>query len=76
MTPFYSGLVLGLILGAPLGLVMLWLVAHVVATLQRVPEVSEVWVVGDAARLAATLEPLRPELCKPLHVVPQFRNLY
>jgi hypothetical protein len=52
------------------------LVAHVVATLQRVPEVSEVWVVGDAARLAATLEPLRPELCKPLHVVPQFRNLY
>ena len=52
------------------------LVAHVVATLQRVPEVSEIWVVGDAARLAATLEPLRPELCKPLHVVPQFRNLY
>ena len=27
------------------------LVAHVVATLQRVPEVSEVWVVGDGARL-------------------------
>jgi GTP:adenosylcobinamide-phosphate guanylyltransferase len=52
------------------------LVAHVVATLQRVPEISEVWVVGDAARLAATLEPLRSELRKPLHVVPQFRNLY
>ena len=27
------------------------LVAHVVASLQRVPEVSEVWVVGDSARL-------------------------
>jgi MobA-like NTP transferase domain len=52
------------------------LVAHVVATLQRVPEISEVWVVGDAARLAATFEPLRSELRKPLHVVPQFRNLY
>jgi hypothetical protein len=52
------------------------LVAHVVATLQRVPEVTEVWVVGDAPRLAEALEPLRPELCKPVHVVPQFRNLY
>jgi 2-C-methyl-D-erythritol 4-phosphate cytidylyltransferase len=31
------------------------LVAHVVATLQRVPEISEVWVVGDADRLAAAL---------------------
>jgi hypothetical protein len=52
------------------------MVVHVVAALQRVPEVSEVWVVGDAARLAATLGPLRGELRKPLHVVPQFRNLY
>jgi GTP:adenosylcobinamide-phosphate guanylyltransferase len=50
------------------------LVAHVVETLQSVPEVSEVWVVGDAARL----EPIfaHAELGKPLHVVPQFRNLY
>jgi hypothetical protein len=52
------------------------LVARVVAALQRVPEVSEVWVVGDAERLAAALEPVRAELRKPLHVVPQFRNLY
>ena len=29
------------------------LVAHVVAALQRVPEVSEVWVVGKAERLNA-----------------------
>ncbi len=52
------------------------LVAHVIATLQRVPEISEVWVVGDALRLAATLAPLQGELRKPLHLVPQFRNLY
>jgi len=52
------------------------LVAHVVATLQRVPEISEVWVVGDPARLVDALEGLVDELRKPLHVVPQFRNLY
>jgi hypothetical protein len=54
------------------------LVAHVVVLLQAVPEVSEVWVVGDAARLEALFaEPaLRATLRKPLHVVPQFRNLY
>ena len=54
------------------------LVAHVVATLQAVPEVSEVWVVGNAPRLELALaEPaLRRALCKPLHVVPQFRSLY
>jgi hypothetical protein len=53
-------------------------VAHAVATLQRVPEVSEVWVVGNAARLEATLgsEALLGELRKPLSIVPQFRNLY
>jgi GTP:adenosylcobinamide-phosphate guanylyltransferase len=50
------------------------LVAHVVETLQSVPEVSEVWVVGDAARLESVLAEV--ELRKPLHVVPQFRNLY
>ena len=54
------------------------LVAHSVVALQAVPEVSEVWVVGDARRLEAVLS--RPEvlrqLSKPLHVVPQFRNLY
>ena len=49
-----------------------------VAALQRVPEVSEVWVVGDEERLRAVFaaEPLRRELCKPLHLVPQLRNLY
>jgi len=54
------------------------LVAHVVRTLQRVPEVSEVWVVGDPGRLEKALgsEELRRELRKPLRVVPQFRNLY
>jgi len=53
------------------------LVAHVVATLQRVPEVSEVWVVGNAARLEEVLgEPaLQAELRKPLVVVQEFRNL-
>lgn len=54
------------------------LVAHVVVALQRVPEVSEVWVVGDAARLETVLgrEDVRRELRKPLHIVSQFRNLY
>ena len=31
------------------------LVARVVAVLQRVPEISEVWVVGNAERLAEVL---------------------
>lgn len=54
------------------------LVAHVVAMLQQVPEVSEVWVVGNAERLDAVLgtPAFRAELHKPLHVVPQFRNLF
>ena len=54
------------------------LISHVVATLQRVPEVSAVWVVGDSARLAGVLddERLRDELRKPLHTVEQFENLY
>lgn len=54
------------------------LVAHVVAALQRVPEISEVWVVGDEQRLRAVFasESLRCELRKPLHLMPQLRNLY
>jgi GTP:adenosylcobinamide-phosphate guanylyltransferase len=54
------------------------LVAHVVATLQSVPEVSSVWVVGNAQRLETSLgtPELRGALSKPLHIVPQFRNLY
>jgi len=52
-------------------------VAHVVLTLQSVPEVSEVWVVGDRERLEdvfATPE-IRAAIRKPLHLVPQGRNL-
>lgn len=54
------------------------LVAHVVAALQRVPEVDSVWVVGDAARLDGVLHEagLQEELRKPLHIVEQFENLY
>ena len=54
------------------------LVARIVSVLQRVPEVSEVWVVGHADRLAKALdeEALRRELVKPLTIVPQYRNLY
>jgi len=54
------------------------LVAHVVAALQRVPEVSAVWLVGDAPRLERLFgaPALRTELRKPLEIVQQFRNLY
>jgi hypothetical protein len=53
------------------------LVAHVVSALQRVPEISEVWVVGDPARLGAALgrEDLQRELRKPLHLLPQLGSL-
>ena len=54
------------------------LVARVALVLQRVPEVSEVWIVGDAARLEAVFsrQDIHAKLAKPLHIVPQFRNLY
>jgi len=52
------------------------LVAHVVAVLQQVPEVSAVWVVGDPEHLERALAPLEPELRKPLHILEQGRNLY
>jgi CTP:molybdopterin cytidylyltransferase MocA len=54
------------------------LVAHVVVVLQRVTEVSEVWVVGDAERLREVFRrpEIRQEIHKPLHLLPQFRNLY
>jgi hypothetical protein len=54
------------------------LVARAVEALQRVPEVSEVWVVGDAVRLEAELgsADFRRSLAKRLTIVPQFRNLY
>jgi len=52
------------------------LVAHVVEVLQQVPQVSEVWVVGNRDHLAEALAPLEPSLAKPLTILPQFRNLY
>jgi GTP:adenosylcobinamide-phosphate guanylyltransferase len=54
------------------------LIASIVSVLQRVPDVSEVWVVGNAERLEKALdeETLRRELVKPLWIVPQYRNLY
>jgi len=54
------------------------LVAHVVAALQDVPEISEVWVVGNAERLREVFESeeVVRGLRKPFHIVPQFRNLY
>jgi hypothetical protein len=40
--------------------------------------VSDVWLVGNAERLRELFsrEDLRAEIRKPLHIVPQFRNLY
>jgi len=53
------------------------LVAHVVRTLQSVPEVDAVWVVGDLAKLEEALgvPALREALVKPLLLVPQQRDL-
>jgi hypothetical protein len=54
------------------------LVAHPVIALQVVPEISEVWVVGDEEKLRAVFdqEEVRKQIHKPLHIVGQFRNLY
>ena len=54
------------------------MVVRVVRTLQQVPEVSEVWVVGDRGRLDPMFaEPQFKEgLTKPLHIVEQHANLY
>lgn len=54
------------------------LVVHTVLELQWVPEISEVWVVGDAERLEAvfSVPDVRAEIVKPLHIVGQFRDLY
>ncbi|MCH2187346.1 NTP transferase domain-containing protein [Myxococcota bacterium] len=52
------------------------MVARLVTTLQAVPEVSEVWVVGRRARLEEVFdEPFRRTLSKPLFLVEQGRNL-
>lgn len=54
------------------------LVVHIVLALQHVALVSEVWVVGDAARLQAAMSKpeVKDRLSKPLHILPQGRNLY
>lgn len=54
------------------------LVSRIVSVLQDVPEVGEVWLVGNAPRLESVLRAsgVSDSLRKPLHVVPQFRNLY
>jgi hypothetical protein len=54
------------------------LVAWVVTCLQRVPEVSEVWVVGDRERLERVFQrpEISAEIAKPLHLLDQFGNLY
>lgn len=53
------------------------LVAHVVRTLQSVPEVDAVWVVGDLEKLEPALAApaLRAARTKPLHLVAQQRDL-
>ena len=53
------------------------LVAHVVRTLQDCPEIDAVWVVGNTSSLEEALgsERLKGSLRKPLHIVPQQRDL-
>ncbi len=53
------------------------IVAHLVVALQLVPEVSEVWLVGNRRRLEALFEAadLRRAIAKPLFIVQQGRNL-
>jgi GTP:adenosylcobinamide-phosphate guanylyltransferase len=55
------------------------LVARTLGVLMRVPEISEIWVVGNAVRLERTLRDdaeLRAALPKPVYVVPQYGTLY
>ncbi len=54
------------------------MVVRVVETLQSVPEVDEVWVVGDRDRLDAIFSDprIREGLTKPLHITEQHSNLY
>ena len=54
------------------------LVVRILRVLERVPEVSEIWVVGNFERLEELIsrEDLKAEIHKPIHVVPQFRDLY
>ncbi len=54
------------------------LVARIVDVLQRVPEISDVWVIGNAERLELVFGDPQRRACltKPLHVLAQFRNLF
>lgn len=53
------------------------LVAHVVDVLQYVPEIDEVWIIGNAERLRAVFpDDVVAGLAKPLHIIEQFRNLF
>ncbi len=53
------------------------LVAHVVLTLQQVPEIDSVWVVGNRERLRAVFDDPRvaERLTKPLHLIEQLESL-
>ncbi len=53
------------------------LVARTVVTLQAVPEIDAVWVVGNRERLEAVFADasVRADIHKPLHIVEQKRNL-
>ena len=53
------------------------MVARVVVTLQAVPEVCEVWLVGNRVRLEALFDDanLKQQIVKPLYIVQQGRNL-
>ncbi len=53
------------------------MVVQVVVALQGVPEISEVWVVGNAERLEGVFatDAVLSELTKPLYIVPQYGNL-
>lgn len=53
------------------------MVVGLVIALQDVPEVAEVWVVGDRSRLTGAFDDpvLRAEIRKPLHLVEQGRDL-
>ena len=53
------------------------LVAHVVRVLQDCSDIDAVWVVGDRNRLEAALgdDAIQKNLRKPLHIVPQRRDL-
>jgi GTP:adenosylcobinamide-phosphate guanylyltransferase len=54
------------------------MVARVVATLQRVPEVSEIWVIGDRQRLEKALSSpdFEQDLEMPMRILEQHSNLY